>query len=219
MEKSDKPSKDAAPARSSIGHAAKPQASAAAGHGRPGGAQNLPKAAQKQHSKDYRGIVRIVGKDIEGFWPLERALVRVRGIGVNLAHVLSIAIEKDLKISPKADVGELSEEQLLAIESVIKSPQQHGVSSYNLNRVSDPYDGASKHLLASDLGFAQKQDTQRDVETKSYKGWRKQLGQRVRGQRSRTTNRAGMAVGVLKKALKQQKAAAPAEGAEKKEKK
>ncbi len=204
-------SKNAGAAKSAP--AAKSQPAAPAAHGKPGVAQKQSKLSQKQHSADYRGIVRLVGKDLEGYWPLERALYRVKGIGQNLAHNLAFAIERELKISPKTDVGELSEEQLLAVESIIKSPGDHGIRDYNLNRQADPFDGKDKHLLASDLSFAHKQDVQQEIEMKSYKGWRFQLGQRVRGQHSRTTGRTGISVGVLKKALKQQKAAAPAAAA------
>lgn len=213
LEKSDNKPQKEAQAKGVAHGTSQPAAAPAAGHGRPQAQQNLPKAAQKQHSKDYRGIIRLVGKDIEGYWPLERALIRVKGIGLNLARNLSLAIERDLKISPKTDVGELSEEQLLEVESVIKSPAAHGVKEYALDRIADPFDGKTKHLLATDLTFLQKQDLQREVDSKSYNGWRRQLGQRVRGQRSRTTNRTGMAVGVLKKALKQAKAGGAAESA------
>ena len=41
------------------------------------------------------------------------------------------------------------------------------------------------------------------------------MGQRVRGQHSRTTGRTGMSVGVLKKAIKAQKAAAATSAQEK----
>ena len=81
--------------------------------------------------------------------------------------------------------------------------------------------GNDKHLLANDLTFAIRQDVQTGVNTKSWSGWRHQMGQRVRGQKTRTTGRTGMSVGVLKKALKEQKAgaaAAPAAGKEEKKK-
>jgi len=74
-------------------------------------------------------------------------------------------------------------------------------------------------LLANDLTFALRQDFQSEVNTKSWRGWRHQLGQRVRGQKTRTTGRTGMSVGVLKKALKEQKAGEAAASPESKEKK
>ncbi|MFQ5406151.1 MAG: 30S ribosomal protein S13 [Candidatus Micrarchaeia archaeon] len=185
--------------------------------GKPLQEKSLPKAAQKKHSENYRGIVRIIGRDLQGFWSLERALSKIKGVGQNLAKNLILAIEKELKIPRKTDVGELSDEQIDAIEKIVKSPQEHGVKNYNLNRGKDRFDGKNKHLLTSDLSFAIRQDIKKEGEMRSWRGWRHQLGMRVRGQRTRTTGRSGISVGVMKKALKQQKTAGgKSEGAEKK---
>jgi small subunit ribosomal protein S13 len=55
--------------------------------------------------------------------------------------------------------------------------------------------------------FATRQDVQFEKDTRTWRGWRHTMGQRVRGQHSRTTGRTGSSVGGLKKALKPQKAA------------
>lgn len=177
-------------------------------------------APKKQHGEHFRGIVRIVGKDVNGELPLKIALTHIKGIGNNLASNLSRAIEKELGIPPSKEVGEIPEEQLAKIEEIAKSPEKHGILGYNLNRQKDVETGSGKHLLANDLTFALRQDLQSEVNTKSWRGWRHQLGQRVRGQKTRTTGRTGMSVGVLKKALKEQKAGAPAtDSSKEKEKK
>lgn len=174
---------------------------------------------KRQHGENFRGIVRIVGKDLNGELPLKIALTHIKGIGNNLALNLCRAIEKNLAISPKADVGDLSEAQLLKIEEVVKNPEKHGVLGYNLNRQKDAESGSDKHLLANDLSFAIRQDIQGEVAIKSWRGFRHQLGQRVRGQKTRTTGRSGMSVGVLKKALKEQKSGGASADAGKKEEK
>ncbi len=197
---------------------AKPQEKAPEKKGPP---QQQKVAPKRQHGENYRGIIRIVGKDLNGELPLKLALIRIRGIGTNLADNLCRAIEKELGIPSSKEVGEMSEEQLLKIEEIVKSPERHGIAGYNLNRQKDMESGNDKHLLANDLTFAIRQDVQTGVNTKSWSGWRHQMGQRVRGQKTRTTGRTGMSVGVLKKALKEQKAgaaAAPAAGKEEKKK-
>lgn len=203
MEKKDStPSKDAK----------KPEGNAAVPAGKPGALnKSMPKAAQIAHSENYRGIVRLVGREIEGFWPLNRALSKVKGIGKNLGTIISYVIEKQLKIPKTTPIGELSEEKLLAVEAILKNPQEQGIKTFLLNRPADPLDGKAKHFVASDLSFSTKQDVQREIETKSYRGWRHQYGQRVRGQHTRSTGRTGISVGVLKKALKQQKSGGAAQ--------
>ncbi len=159
-------------------------------------------------SKDFRGVVRIVGKDIDGHYYLSESLRRVKGIGHALSSALIIAIQRELSISPKTLVGDLTEAQLDAVEEVIKSPGSHGVPSFMLNRQKDFETGENKHLLGTDLIFQQKQDIQREKDTRSWVGWRHSLGQKVRGQHTRTTGRTGMTMGVMRKTIAQQQVAA-----------
>lgn len=165
-------------------------------------------------SKDFRGIIRIVGKDIDGHYKVSEALRRVKGIGHCLANALSATIQKDLLINLDTLVGDLTEEQMLKIEEVIKNPQAHGVPVFMLNRRKDYELGIDRHLLSTDLVFQTKQDIQREKDARSWIGWRHSLGQKVRGQHTRTTGRTGMTVGVVRKTLAP--ATAPGKAEEKK---
>ena len=104
---------------------------------------------------------------------------------------------------------------LAKIDEIAKNPAAHGVKTFLLNRQRDRDTGKNLHLLMNELSFTQKQDVQLEKDSRSYKGWRFTLGQRVRGQHSRTTGRSGFTVGVMKKAIKEQKAAAAAGAQEK----
>lgn len=175
-----------------------------------------------RESNDFRGIVRLAGRDIDGHFLVKDALRRLKGIGHNLAHSIMKLIEKELGIKPDELVGNLSEEQLARIETLVKTPGAHGALRFMLNRQKDVETGKDLHLVSTDLTFAIKQDFDRERETRSWRGWRRSIGQKVRGQRTRNTGRTGMTVGVLKKAIKAQKAAAAAsaqEGGKKEEKK
>lgn len=72
-------------------------------------------------------------------------------------------------------------------------------------------------MSGTDIFTATKFDVQKQVDIKSYRGWRHMLGQPVRGQRTRSHFRLGRVVGVLKKDIKAQggkaEGAAPAAGA------
>ncbi|MFH1443537.1 MAG: 30S ribosomal protein S13 [Candidatus Micrarchaeota archaeon] len=183
--------------------------------------QNAPQQAKPQFQKpavsqqgdenpNFRGIVRVAGKDLDGHFTLFKALMRVRGIGPTLARALEKIIFRELKLNKKTRVGDLSEEQMDRLDEIIKSPASHGIKGYMLNRQRDRDSGKNMHLLMNDLTFVQKQDIQNEKDMHTYKGWRFSLGQRVRGQHSRTTGRSGFTVGVMKKAIKEQKAAAAA---------
>jgi len=165
-------------------------------------------------SKDFRGVVRLIDRDLDGHYKVSEALRLVKGIGHTLSNALVLIVQRDLSIKPDVLVGDLTEEQLNSVEEVIKSPAKHGVPFFLLNRRKDYDGGSDRHLLGTDLTFQTKQDVQREKETRSWVGWRHSLGQKVRGQHNRTTGRSGMTVGVIRKALAP--ASAPAKSEEKK---
>jgi len=187
------------------------------------GAPTAPKASPrlqeaqewaKQKNREFRGIIRLVGRDIQGEFTVAQALPRIRGIGHNLSASLVQEIVKE-GIDPATPVGALNEQEIAKVEDVMKNPAKHGIPIFMLNRIRDPETGTDRHLLATDLTFAVRQDVQREKESMSYRGWRHSIGQKTRGQHTRSTGRSGMTVGVLKKAVKAQKAAA-ATGAQEK---
>ncbi|MEK6954283.1 MAG: 30S ribosomal protein S13 [Candidatus Micrarchaeota archaeon] len=174
----------------------------------PAGKPGAPAAYKVDENPNFRGIVRVVGKDLDGHFNIYKALLRVKGIGATLARTLEKVIIREMKITKSTRVGDLTEEQIEKIDEIAKNPSAHGIKSFLLNRQKDRETGKNLHLLMNDLIFAQRQDIQIEKDTKTYKGWRMTLGQRVRGQHSRTTGRSGFTVGVMKKAIKDQKAAA-----------
>lgn len=172
---------------------------------------------EKEH---FRGIIRIVGKDMPGQTTVRNSLRKIPGIGHNLAQSLTRIVLSKSDFAQDELVGNLNDEQLKSFEDVIKNPQAHGVPAFLLNRPTDPESGKPIHRVMADLRFSVKQDIEKQVDMRSYRGWRHQLGQKTRGQRTRSTGRSGMTVGVLKKSLKKQgTAAAPAAGEKKAEKK
>lgn len=182
--------------------------------------QQKPQGKDSRESKDFRGILRLAGRDLDGHFTVANALSKIRGVGHNLAKSLVKIIQKDLGVNPGELLGNLSEEQLDGIEAVMRNPEQKGVKSFLLNRPRDKETGKPKHLIVTDLQLAVRQDITGEKEMRSWRGWRHSIGQKVRGQHTRSTGRTGMSVGVLKKALKQQKqgAASTAQDASKEKK-
>ncbi len=157
-------------------------------------------------------IVRVAGRDVDGSLNIERALSKVKGIGMNMAHSLSLTIEKDLGITRSTNVGSLSEAQVADVEKLIKDPISHGVPWYLINRNKDAESGKNIHSVSNDLTFSTRQDIGRDVSNKTWRGHRHQYGQKVRGQSTRSTGRTGATVGVTKKSIQaaEKEAKAPA---------
>ena len=159
---------------------------------------------KKREGKDFNGIVRLAGKDLEGHLEVRNALRKVKGIGHNLSQAIAIALKKEFAVDNEELVGNLTEDQLNKLETLMKDPVKHGVKSFMLNRQKDRETGEDKHLVGTDLAFSLRQEIELEKNTRTWRGWRHSIGQKVRGQHTRTTGRTGMSVGVLKKAAKAQ---------------
>ena len=166
--------------------------------------REIPAELKKRESKDFRGIVRVSGQDLQGHLTLAAALRKVKGIGYNLAANLTIIARDKLGLDAKELVGNFKDSDLEKLEALVKDPAAHGVKPFLLNRQSDPFKGGPHHVVGTDLIFARRQDIEKIKRSRTWRGWRHQLGQKVRGQHTRTTGRRGMSVGVLKKAVKQE---------------
>ena len=162
-------------------------------------------------ASEYKHILRIAGKDIEGGKKLIVALSEIKGVGYNFAQVLI----QSLNINPNMRVGLLTENDIREIEQAISNPARAGIPQWYLNRRKNMDDGSNNHMITSDLDFAASNDIEREKLVMSWRGYRHMFGLRVRGQCTRTTGRRGGAVGVKKvKAMPGAAPAAPAaEGA------
>ncbi|MEM1645126.1 MAG: 30S ribosomal protein S13 [Ignisphaera sp.] len=147
----------------------------------------------------YRHIVRIAETDIPGELPLAWGLARIKGVGYNMA----IAVCRTLGYDPFMTIGFLSDNDVKRIEEVIKSPSRFGFPSWMLNRRKDYETGLDMHLVSSELIFYARQDIDREIKIRSWKGIRHALGYKVRGQRTHTTGRIGPTVGVARKKQQQ----------------
>lgn len=145
-------------------------------------------------ASEYKHILRIAGKDVEGSKKLLVAISEIKGVGYNFAQVLT----QSLNVNPNMRVGFLTDKELREIEEAISNPTKFGVPEWYLNRKKDMDSGTTHHMITSDLDFAIGNDVDREKTVMSWRGYRHMFGLRVRGQRTRTTGRKGGAVGVKK---------------------
>lgn len=167
------------------------------------------KAPQReQHKGDELGIIRMAGRDIRGSHSIIGALMQIKGIGYNMAHAIALAVERQHGIKMTTKIGTLSEQQTQQIETMMRDPSKSGVPNYMLNRRKDIETGADFHVIGVDQTVAVRNDIDRDIKNQTWRGFRHMYGQRVRGQRTRSTGRTGATVGVTK--AKVEAAAKPA---------
>lgn len=148
---------------------------------------------------EFKGIVRLFGTDLRGDRRVELALTGIRGIGIMMAR----GIAHTIGVSPQEKLGNLSDEKIEEIEGIIKSPHEHGLPSWMLNRRRDYITGEDLHLVGADLIIALREDLNRLKKSRSYRGIRHELGLPVRGQRTKSSFRTGRTLGVSRKKMKE----------------
>jgi len=158
-------------------------------------------------SEEYCHILRIIDADVEGTLKTSYAIAKIKGMNLRLAN----AILKKADISPDKRAGFLTEAEIEKIEEMVRDPAKYGLPSWLLNRRKDPDTGKDMHLISADLVLKTKMDIEQMKDIKSWRGYRHAYGLKVRGQRTKTTGRAGKALGVKKKTIMQQRATAATE--------
>ena len=145
-------------------------------------------------SEQYENLVRILGNDIHGELNMLIGLSQIKGIGYMFAN----SMLQVLKISPHQKIGNLTAEQVSAIEKIIQDPKAANFPIWFLNRRQDIETGEDMHLVTSDIAFNIRNDVEREKALFSWRGYRQMYVLKVRGQRTRCTGRKGGAVGVAK---------------------
>ena len=158
--------------------------------------------------QEYRYILRIMGTDVQGTLKTSYAVAQVKG----LSAALSNAIIRKAGVNPDLRVGFITESDISKIEDVIRDPVKYGIPGWMFNRRKDSDSGKDNHVLSADLALKIKTDIDGAKEIRSWRGYRHAYSLKVRGQRTKTTGRAGKALGVKKKTLMQKPGGAPAEG-------
>ncbi len=141
---------------------------------------------------DFKHLVRISRKDVDGNKKIEQALTEIKGVGLSLSR--SICLILGLNVEEK--IGYTSDEDIAKIEAILENPQEFDVPDWMLNRRKDYTTGDDLHLIEADLDMTLRDDLNRMKKTRSYKGRRHEVVLPVRGQRTKSTFRHSSTVGV-----------------------
>jgi len=140
---------------------------------------------------------------IDGAAKNEYGLTQILGVGKRFSQaVVSVSgIDPDLRI------GAIGEKDLNRIEEIILNPIENGIPNWMVNRKHDLRDGTDKHIIGNQLEITTRRDVERMKKIRSYKGERHRRGLKVRGQKTKSTGRHGLVVGVFRKKLRAAKEA------------
>lgn len=144
---------------------------------------------------------RKLRSQVDGNAKIEYGLTQIRGIGMRFAQ----AIVRVAKIDVNLRIGAIPEKDLNRIEEIIVDPITNGIPAWMVNRNKDLVTGEDLHIIGNRLELSVRRDIDRMKRIRSYKGVRHHQGLKVRGQRTKSTGRHGLVVGVIRKKLKSQK--------------
>ena len=151
--------------------------------------------------KNFREQVyfRQLRASVDGNAKVEHGLTQIRGIGRRMAQAIVLVA----KINPALRIGAIPEKDLNRLEEIILAPINNGVPAYMVNRRHDLRTGNDIHIVGNLLEITSKRDIDRMKRIKSYKGVRHHLKLKVRGQRTKSTGRHGLVVGVIRRKKRQ----------------
>jgi small subunit ribosomal protein S13 len=151
--------------------------------------------------KNFREKVffRQLRAQVDGNAKVEYGLTQIKGVGRRFAQ----AIVRVAKINPNIRVGAIPEKDINKIEEIILDPVNNGIPNRMVNRKKDLRTGEDLHIIGNRLDITTKRDIDRMKKIKSYKGVRHHLRLKVRGQRTRSTGRHGLVVGVMRRKKRQ----------------
>jgi small subunit ribosomal protein S13 len=152
--------------------------------------------------KNFREKVffRKLRVQVDGNAKVEYGLTQIRGIGRRFSQ----AIVKVAGIDPNLRIGAIAEKDLNRLEEIIIAPVENGVPGWMINRPKDLRTGDHLHIIGNKLEITVRQDVDRMKKIKSYKGIRHHLKLKVRGQRTKSTGRHGLVIGVVRRKKGQQ---------------
>jgi small subunit ribosomal protein S13 len=176
------------------------------GKGKPGAPTKATKIIPD--NPNFRYIVRVANTDLDGTRPTALALTGVRGVGLRIAEVAC----RLSNVKAEEMIGNIPEPTVDGIEATLNRLSS-SVPAWMVNHPHDLIGGESSHFIGPDLESHRRDDVNLMKMVRSYRGVRHERGQKVRGQRTRSNGRTGMAAGVLKKAAKEAAAAAGKEEA------
>jgi small subunit ribosomal protein S13 len=154
----------------------------------------MAKKKENSEQDEIKHIVRIANTDLEGKKSVQYSLTGIKGINRRIARIISDRSNVD----PTATIGYLDDEKINSLKKTIEEIKSI-LPTWMLNRRKDLMTGDDKHILATDILLTKREDLNTLKKTRSYRGVRHERGHKVRGQRTRSTGRKGLTVGVKRK--------------------
>ena len=159
-----------------------------------------------EDGESIRYFVRIGQTDLDGTKSVERALSEMDGIGRRTARLIA----NSAGVDRQATLGRLDDDSIDEIVSRVTSFADEN-PAWLANHRNRFFTGETTHEIGNDLELTRRRDINRLQMINAYRGVRHQRGQKVRGQRTKSTGRSEGTVGVNVERIREEEAEAAAE--------
>lgn len=147
-----------------------------------------------QEEQEINYFVRVHNTDLDGTKPVLISLTGIKGVGRHTAKFIAESAGVDKRLL----MGKLDEASVDRIREVISNYSER-IPDWMSNRPKDLYTGVKRHILGVDVMMTVDDDINLLKKIRAYRGIRHETGQKVRGQRTKSTGRTGLIVGVKRK--------------------
>lgn len=146
-------------------------------------------------NENLKYIVRLASTNLDGTKLAIYALSNIKGVGYRTAEIIlkKLGIPRDIKL------GEIDDQKMDEIKEVLEKKYGEILPKWAVNHQKDIQTGLDMLKVGPDWEVGVSDDINRMKRIRSYRGIRHEKGKKVRGQRTRSNGRKGLAVGVVKK--------------------
>merc|ERR1712137_1060836 len=126
----------------------------------------------------FQHILRILNTNIDGRIKVMFAITSIKGVGRRYANI--VLKKADIEVTKRA--GELSDEEVEKLITIMANPRQYKIPDWFLNRQKDIKDGKFSQVTSNQLENKLREDLERLKKIRAHRGLRHYWGLRVRGQ-------------------------------------
>jgi len=124
--------------------------------------------------------------NIDGKTKIMYAMTSIKGVGRRFSNICL----KKADIDMRKRAGELTDEEVERVVTIMQNPRQYKIPDYFLNRQKDIKDGKFSQVLANGLDNKLREDLERLKKIRAHRGLRHYWGLRVRARTPARPRRA-----------------------------
>lgn len=120
----------------------------------------------------FQHILRVLNTNLDGRRKIMYSLTAIKGIGRRYANLVC----KKADIDMRKRAGELTEDEIERLVTVMTNPLQYKIPSWFLNRQRDIKDGKTSQVIANGLDNKLREDLERLKKIRAHRGLRHYWG-------------------------------------------